>query len=344
MMAMKRSKIRFGSIRLGIFMVMALVPLPAIAAELVPQVRATTSTPTTLIASDVTVRIDVTAPAGSEVTFDSVEGSLGAFEVISINDASDLPLLNLSVADASVRQWTRVLTLQTLALGEQTIPSMTVQVSRGDNTTRLATEPIIIDVQTTLAPDERADLSTFRDIAGEIVIAETAPSTNVLRSLAGTLAAVVFGIIAWLLLRRLRGRDRPLRWCQTRLQKLRNQPITQPSEFIAMADGLKEILWVVTNASTSTKPGNLPMQSTPHCLALLADQDFGEQKLQNLQHVLNTADRMKFSSPESLTRDGLRSAGVSMTEHETASVQRAIADLHAWVSLRMRSSRQRGNR
>jgi hypothetical protein len=81
------------------------------------------------------------------------------------------------------------------------------------------------------------------------------------------------------------------------------------------------------------------MQSTPHCLNLLANQGFGEQQTQNLQAVLNTADRMKFSAPPSSTNN---SSGIS--EQEAISLQRAITDLRSWIAFRQRSTRLGGDR
>jgi flagellar biogenesis protein FliO len=306
-----------------------------IAAESTATILASVTSTTTTIATDFNLRVEVTAPAGSQVTFDPQGKSLGAFDVINVQDLVDVPN-----GSEPTRLWTRIVTLQTLSLGEQTIPPVSVSVKTSDDITKLNTEPITITVQSTLEPEERSNLAEFRDIQGEIVIAETPTSINYLRIVFAALAVIVFFAILAFVFRKLRSRDRPLRWCQTRLQQLHDQSITRPHEFIRTADAVKEVLLIATTADTATaETRNVPMQSTPHCLNLLANQGFGEQQTQNLQAVLNSADRMKFSAPPSSTNN---SSGIS--EQEATSLQRAITDLRSWIAFRQRSTRLGGDR
>ncbi len=306
-----------------------------IAAESSSTILATVSSTTTTIANEFNLRVEVTAPPGSQVTFDPLGQSIGVFDVVNVHDLADVP-----TASAPARQWARIITLQTLSLGEQTIPPISVRVKTSDDITNLNTEPMTIAVQSTLAPEEQSNLAEFRDIAGEVVIAESPTTTNHLGSFFVALIAIICFTIVIFVFRKRRHRDRPLRWCQTRLQQLHHQTTAQRHDFIRTADALKEVLLIATTTDTATaKTRNLSMQSTPHCLTLLADQGFGEQQAQNLHVVLNAADRMKFSSPQCTPEDK-----GNVSEQEAASLQRAITDLQSWIASRQRSARMRGDR
>ncbi|MFG0287847.1 MAG: hypothetical protein ACF8CQ_06730, partial [Rhodopirellula sp. JB044] len=116
------------------------------------------------IADPFTIRVEVSASVGTRVVFEEMGEAIGPFDILDLNDVEDVP-----VADSDERLWVRTMRLETLQVGLQTVPPVSVRlvpevayVSDGDDSGAdvglIRTLPVEIVVRSVLQPDERSTL------------------------------------------------------------------------------------------------------------------------------------------------------------------------------------------
>ena len=261
-----------------------------------PSMRASASKTNVLIAEAFTVRVEVLAPAGSEVDFPEVIGEdetkLGEFDVLASQKLDDIPLDDPS---AQSRRWTRTLTLETLRLGKQSIPSMNAIVTQNGEPRTLTSEPIEITVSGVLESED----SPLRDISGVIEPEPQSSSSNQSDSawwIVGCIAVVV--ILASVVgFRWWRKRQRPLRWCQQELIQLDEELQTlcealYPINLVNWTQRLRSVLQTAVGAHQST---GTRLSSTKQLLAEIDSID-ETPSMTACEHLLRELDRVRFST------------------------------------------------
>ena len=86
------------------------------------------------IADPFKLEIELLAQKGTQVNFPSLPNTIGSFEVLNIEDRFDIPITN----DPGMRNWTRILTLETIETGELKIAGFEVSVTDLQNRTQFA--------------------------------------------------------------------------------------------------------------------------------------------------------------------------------------------------------------
>lgn len=143
----------------------AILAYPAGGAE----VTSNASKDTVQVAEPFTLEVTVTASVGSKVTFPTIADKLGEFDVTDTQDIFDVPMQD-------GRAWTRRLTLETIATGEQIVPSIAIQVNESGTSTSVQSPPVTVRVASVL--EERSDPTKFRDIQSVIDLDVPALKSN----------------------------------------------------------------------------------------------------------------------------------------------------------------------
>ncbi|EMI57029.1 DUF4381 domain-containing protein [Rhodopirellula sallentina] len=273
------------------------------------------------IADPFTIRIEVAAPVGTRVVFEDVGETIGSFDILDVNDLGDMP-----VADSGDRLWVRTMRLETLQVGLQTVPPISVRlvpvgldVSDDDDSEAdvrvIRTQPVEIEVRSILQPDEQSTLETYRDIVGEI---ET-PSNQDQESELGWvswligLACVVAAAVLWAWYRR---HDSSQRWCRDRLGELQRQRIENAAAYVEASELLKRVLHVNLMGRSGITTTVVP---TPRLLERLETRGYTGKQLQTLRRVLSVADRIKFDSraEQNVSREEINTLETAIDDAKT---------------------------
>ncbi|EMI41956.1 membrane protein [Rhodopirellula sp. SWK7] len=245
------------------------------------------------IAEPFMMRIEVVAPAGRQVRFQTMEQTLGAFNVLDVTDTPDVPVQG---ADSDERLWIRTINLETLQFGTQTIPPVEVTVQASDDAAVERTrksEPVAIEVVSVLDPEEQAKPDVFRDIEGEISLQDESNSASGFGALWWLPVSIVAGVLGCVAVVWSRRRDRSMRWCRNQLNELKDRSLNAPTEYVDAADSLKRVLQVsVVGASGMSAPAI----SGTRLIEMLSEQGYGEPELKRLRLAFAGADRLKFDS------------------------------------------------
>ncbi|TWT98873.1 hypothetical protein [Neorhodopirellula pilleata] len=265
-----------------------------------PEIRAVASKTDVLIAETFTFRVEAIVEPGCRIEFsepaaegESIAKALGVFDIIAAADLEDVPL---STADEDQRLWSRTYTLETIRLGEQTIPSIGVSVTCDGQSTALQTDPVAINVAGVI---EKAD-EPLREIAGIISRepeSSSPPRSDRIIGLAGALfaATILAALTVWY---RRRGSE-PLRWCADELSKLRvavesftSDAETDTTRWVEFTQRLREILRVaLTVYLYQSRPSPSTSRLISECQQVAPELDF-----QACESVLGRADAIKFSA------------------------------------------------
>ena len=117
------------------------------------------------VAQPIHLEITAQAPAGVSIQFPEHSANLGPFQILDVREQADVPL-------GEDRVWRRVYTLESLASGKKTIPS--VQISFVDRRRAkvvsdvVSSEPVELEITSLL--EGQVDLTKFRDIKGAIAL------------------------------------------------------------------------------------------------------------------------------------------------------------------------------
>ena len=248
-------------------------------------IRAVASKTAISIAETFTVRVEATVQPGSTVSFTKFEpgSKLGDFDVLSTEVARDLPSTSSSDAD---RIWTQIISLETIKIGQQTIPSIEVSIRSGDSTQRYSTQPITIQVQSVL----KADDQTVREIVGEIAPEESDESQQSRSNL--LLPAIMLGISTIVLAAgwwRFRRKRTPIVWCK---QELGN--IADEQDRTNQVSRIRELLCTLVSihrGSFTQSPSTRRLIDA--CEAIKVDLNY-----EHCQQILQLSDQAKFGLPD----------------------------------------------
>ena len=261
-----------------------------------PPMSASASKTNVLIAEPFTVRVEVLASPGSQVKFPDVIGEektqLGDFDVLATQTLDDIPLDD---PNEKLRRWTRTLTLETLRLGRQTIPSMSAIVTREGAARTLTSEPIEINVNGVLESQDE----TLRDISGsiesEIDLAPAEYNQSVWWLLG--IAAIVVTLASVLGFRWWRSRRRPLRWCRQELSQLESelQSIRDASTSIHFEDWTQRLRGVLRTAVGAHQTAASRLPSTKQLFIEIKSID-ETCSMTACERLLRELDRARFST------------------------------------------------
>ena len=142
--------------------IIGLIPLtPALADPTVTKVS--TNKKEVQVAEPFEIRFEVETNNSTKIAFPPIGSSLGELNVVSLKQFDDLP----SPSDpVNKRQWSLLVTAESLLPGPYEIPSIEIQCTRGGKTETLRTETKIINVATLVSED--ASLEEIRAPKGTI--------------------------------------------------------------------------------------------------------------------------------------------------------------------------------
>ena len=311
-----------------------LIAEASIAGAMTPQVRAIAAKKKVLIAETFSFRVEVIAERGCRIEFtepvsagENTLNQLGVFDILATTDLEDVPMQPVTEGQ---RLWSRTYTLETIRLGEQTIPAIGVTVSCDGQSQTLQTDPIVITVGSVIEkPDE-----PLREIAGTIQ-REPEPDrrsdSNRFAWLAGVLfvTAILAASVSWY---RRRGNE-PLRWCAKELAELRIQSESfttdvDATRWLDFAQRLREILRVALSAYLHEPyPSPSTYRLIQECQRVAPELDF-----QSCEGVFARADRMKFDD---------QGSDPSLNQEVVARSNRAVGETERMVEFVRQSRRDR---
>lgn len=229
------------------------------------------------IADPFKLEIELLAQKGTQVNFPSLPNTIGSFEVLNIEDRFDIPITN----DPGMRNWTRILTLETIETGELKIAGFEVSVTDLQNRTQFArSKPITIKVSSVVEAD--TDLSKFQDLAA-LHDVETATSSSFGWAWWATGAAAIalaFGGLLLLATRKPRSVS-PSVWALKELEELPQKDVAQ----------LEKILRAFIASRFEFPAESFSSEQTT---TMLKDKNIAQDDLSSLQEILSRSERMKF--------------------------------------------------
>ena len=127
------------------------------------------------VAEPMRLTLQLDAPKGTVVKFppfalqrqdeSGIASELGRFEIRDVQTVSELPIN----ADGSRRRWTLALTLESIYVGEQTIPSLDIQYRvPGGSFRQVSSEPVKVRIasltEDRISPEEYRDIKSVVDV------------------------------------------------------------------------------------------------------------------------------------------------------------------------------------
>ena len=144
--------------------ILALAPTLSLAAE-APKLSVRVDREVAQVAEPVRFVLEVDAPRGTRVELPQLAEKLGDFEVHSSDAARDIP----AASGADSRRWVLEATLETIKIGQLTIPPLDVHyTSATDATTFKTIESKPISVRITSVLEDRPDPTKFRDVKATV--------------------------------------------------------------------------------------------------------------------------------------------------------------------------------
>ncbi|WP_442509725.1 hypothetical protein SH528x_001316 [Novipirellula sp. SH528] len=182
-------------------------------------VNATVNRTDALLLDPIELTVTVTAPVDAEIEFPPAAETVGPFDVVAVEDLPSIPVLD--DAHPGKRRWTRRMKLETLEVGEQTIPAIEIRYVLRDaaasQTGLLRSEPIPIQIKSVLTSDDNP--KAYRPMKTALPIASQPEATPVhWPTIAGGLIALAF--VAFLVKRRMKKTVTPKQWASRRLASL----------------------------------------------------------------------------------------------------------------------------
>lgn len=248
-------------------------------------ITAKTTTDSVLVAEPFRLEISVHAPEGATVKFPPITENLGEFQVLGAQDVLDVPGEN-------GRDWTRIITLESITTGEIEIPPVGVQVDAGGTMTQLWTQPITVRVESVI--QDFSDPTQFRDIVSVVDVTQpTSPSHSWMWwSMGAGIAGTVFAIAAIILFRR-RCALQPREWALGQLEALRslehaNHNANEMSAQI-VCDVVRKYLMLEFGVSESGETAQELVEK------LHREGGIDAAKLDSLNGLFSKADQVKFA-------------------------------------------------
>lgn len=291
-------------------------PVPSrFAGPTAPVVRAVASKSQVLIAEPFSIRIEVIANAGDSIEFPSFEDrKIVDFDVVSIQTTRDLPMEN---ADSDRRLWTQTISLETLKLGEQTLPPMNVTIVRGDVRQSVATQRVVVTVEG-VSEDINAPL---RPIADRIELPDGAGGNGGRWRPGRWVGAVFVSLMGLAAYRWWRRRNRTWRWCHVQLLALETelQAITgnaAPPKWPAWAKRLREVLRVAVSAHRGELMKSL---STRQFLDVLGQLE-PDVDLSQCERLFKQLDQHRFGSRKPPVRPSVPSTDADIESSDSSQI------------------------
>ena len=251
------------------------------------KITAKVSTTSVQIAEPFQFEIEIAAPVGSKVSFPVVGETLSNFFV---NDSKDL--FDIPTEKEGVRRWNRTFTLESIESGELEIQSVQVQVSRDGKTESLQSNPLTINVVSSIEP--QADPMKFRDIHS-VVDSQIAASTSyawVWWTLGGTagFALALCGVIAFA---KQKTWMTPAQWAEEELEELNRNTATGNTESQSASQELSSILREYLQLQFEI---SAPVQTSSELIATLKSERAVDDDLASkYEELFALADQAKFA-------------------------------------------------
>ncbi len=223
----------------AIAMMIGLTPLDAADHDRQVDVNATVNRTEALLLDPIELTLTVTAPVDAEITFPPTTEALGPFDVVAVEDLPSIPVLD--DADSSTRRWTRRMRLETIEVGEQTIPAIEIRYVLRDAANSqsglVRSKPIPIQINSVLTSEDNP--TTFRPMKPALPIPSQSESTPIgWPAIAAGLIALAF--VAFLVKRRMKKPVTPKQWASRRLASLKQRheagQINDRSAYLELAE------------------------------------------------------------------------------------------------------------
>ncbi|EMI20442.1 hypothetical protein RMSM_02617 [Rhodopirellula maiorica SM1] len=240
-----------------------------------------------LLLDPIKLTVTVTAPVDAEIEFPPTPETIGPFDVVSVDDMPSVPVLD--DADSATRRWTRRMTLETLAVGEQTIPAIEIRYVLRDAATAesglLRTKPIPIQINSVLSSDDTP--KAFRQMKPSLPIEPEAKATPVHWGMIAS-ALVAFALLAIAMKRRRKRTVTPKQWASRRVAalELRQQAneIDNRSAYLELAEIARDYVIAREGLNPSvmttdevtryvTSKSSLPSETQKRLVAWLVDAE-----------------------------------------------------------------------
>lgn len=227
------------------------------------------------IADPFELEIKLLAPAGTTVLFPMLEKTLGPFEILEIQEKSDVPVAGGPVEN---RLWSRKLILETIETGQLQIPSVEVTTTQtGQPNKILRTERLLIQVGSVTEP--ATDLTKFNDIADLHDVDVPKESRRWIWVAYGVATAALFAACMILLVTRKRKSITLTDWALRRLNE--TSDVSQAESIVRQV--IEERFQF---AATSLPVEQIEAELKQHSVA--------ESELNNLRELLQLSEKSKF--------------------------------------------------
>lgn len=230
--------------------------------------------------------VEVATNADAVVTFEPNGEKLGPFDILDTNT----PALPTTVDNELV--WRKKFVLETLQMGELTIPAIMASAhDAADETDQsLTSEPINVTVVGVIEQADQEDPSKFRGLAN----VEPSPSVTTPNDLNRILLGLVAGSAAFLGVwyYRRRRQPSPTDWAREQLQDLREQ-----GSQLALTAWSDQFESTLRRWSVATEKDFREAFTTSELIAQLRDRS--ELPLKTMEATLKKAELIKFSGSES---------------------------------------------
>ena len=252
------------------------------------------------IAEPFTMKIMVTAPAGTKVSMPAIGDQLGEFDIVDLRDINDIP----SASTSNERIWKRQMTLECIATGDLEIPSMEFQVGNGTNLRIVRSDPISVRVASVL--EDRADPTQFRDIHSVVdLVVPQQESTGWVWWAAGTLGLLSFGLAMIAVVTRRKKWLSPNEWAVQELQSLDQSEAMQMEDSESVSRQLASILRDYLEMQFEI---SAPMQTTQELMRVVESKKVMNSGTANrFKQIFEASDQAKFAGMK-LTPDELSNA------------------------------------
>ncbi|QDU56930.1 hypothetical protein [Aeoliella mucimassa] len=249
---------------------------------------------TALVADPMEFVLEVTAPSGTQVRLPRLPDKLGELDVLSQTSVEDIPLGDGS----NQRLWKLTALLESLRTGEQTIPSLDVQVAttaRPETFYAMQSEPLVVTIASLL--EDQTDPTKLHDVKDPVDI--EIPSTNsggqIVWWIVGAGVVGVAVLATTVLLMRKKTLS-PAKWALLEIEDLQ-QLLAGPSVDGALV--YNELVEIVRQYFELQYALPIRARTTPEFLSIAAQtMELPEHPAQRLESLMAIADNIKFARSE----------------------------------------------
>lgn len=262
------------------------------------ELKATLSKDSVQVAETFTLQLKIIADEGTQVFFPNLVERLGEFDIIGHRDLFDIP----SASSDQRRTWTRILTLECIATGIQSIPSIEVSVVHDEDAQTLRFDSIPIEIISVL--EDRAVPTDYRDIKPLIDVepSKVQPASSsswIWWALGGTAGTFLFASLLIAVVRRRRS-IHPATWARNEFEKLRASiTISEVSHQVLVT----ELVAILRDYLGMHWDESAPVQTTNELVKSAEKNGLTHESIKLLSELLELANQSKF-------------AGLNLTDEE----------------------------